>query len=155
MENKTGESKKVYIYYATVDNLLPEYATTTTLYIPLALQGTDEIWYKVVGFGGGTFSGCNNLVNVIIEEGFTSLPSSLFQGCKNLKSVIIPNTVTEIGDPAFAYCTGLSRLDIPSSVISIQKSHLRILNMYIITDQQAILIDGSISIKLNKRNCTT
>ena len=49
----------------------------------------------------------------------TSIGSAAFSGCRNLISIVIPNTITEIGSYAFAYCTGLTTIEIPNSVTEI------------------------------------
>lgn len=59
------------------------------------------------------------LTEVVIPEGITSISDSAFQGCYTLKSVIIPNSVTLIGDRAFQSCSELISVNIPNSVTNI------------------------------------
>ena len=59
--------------------------------------------------------------NVIIGEGITTVGEMTFCNFQNLTSVSIPSTVTEIGSSAFAYCTNLTSVDIPSGVTVIGK----------------------------------
>ena len=64
----------------------------------------------------------NNLTEVIIESGVTSIGEYAFRYCAGLTSITIPNSVTSIGDHAFSVCTGLTSITIPDSVTSIGNS---------------------------------
>jgi len=57
-----------------------------------------------------------NIQNVIIESGVTSVGSAAFLNCTNLVSVSIPNTVTRIGWNAFEKCSSLASIVIPNQV---------------------------------------
>ena len=59
------------------------------------------------------------VLDLVIPEGATSIGDFAFEGCTNLASVTIPNSVTSIGDYAFDGCTGLTSIDVPNSVTSI------------------------------------
>ena len=50
------------------------------------------------------FSYRNNITNVVIESGVTTIGKGAFYSCNNLESVSIPATVTSIGEEAFAEC---------------------------------------------------
>ena len=63
--------------------------------------------------------GKNQVKNVSIENGATSIGAHAFNRCTNLISVTIPNSVTSIGLSAFAYCRSLTSITIPNSVTSI------------------------------------
>jgi hypothetical protein len=73
---------------------------------------------KVTVFDG-SFSDCDSLTNVTIQDGVTFISDDAFSGCDNLTNVIIPNTVIGIGWRSFKDCNKLKRIGIPHSVISI------------------------------------
>ena len=73
----------------------------------------------VTSIGSSAFSRCAGLTSVTIPSGVTSIGSSAFSGCIGLTSVTIPGSVTSIGSSAFSVCTGLASVTIPSSVTSI------------------------------------
>ena len=58
------------------------------------------------------------VTDIVIPDGVTSIGDYVFYCCSGLTSVEIPNSVTSIGDGAFAYCHGLTT-EIPNSVTSI------------------------------------
>ena len=60
-----------------------------------------------------------NIKNVVINEGITSIGVQAFRGCENLASVTIPNSVTAIEGGAFANCESLASVTIPNSVTAI------------------------------------
>ncbi|MBQ7900433.1 MAG: leucine-rich repeat domain-containing protein [Clostridia bacterium] len=62
----------------------------------------------------------NKIVNLVIEEGITTIGKRGFCNLKNLKSVSIPSSVTAIQMRAFEYCTGLESITIPGTVSSLQ-----------------------------------
>ena len=45
-----------------------------------------------------------NIWNVIIENGVTSIGNNAFYECSNLTDISISNSVTTIGEAAFAFC---------------------------------------------------
>jgi len=78
--------------------------TSSTYYIPASL--------KSVTITGGNilycaFYNCNNLTNITLSDGVTSIGNNAFYGCKSLASITIPDSVTSIGSYAFEYCTSL------------------------------------------------
>lgn len=62
-----------------------------------------------------------NIWNVIIENGVTSIGNNAFYECSNLTDISISNSVTTIGEAAFAFCIGLTNINIPNSVKSINR----------------------------------
>ena len=61
----------------------------------------------------------NSIVNVIIEDGVTSIGNYAFSRCEKIVSVTIPATVRKIGVSAFQYCNGLTAVSIPAGVTEI------------------------------------
>ena len=57
--------------------------------------------------------------DLVIPDGITSIENFGFNGCEGLTSLSIPNSVTSIGRLAFCNCSGLLSLTIPESVTSI------------------------------------
>lgn len=56
---------------------------------------------------GNTFSGCKNLVSVVIQNGVTIIDVEAFYGCGNLTSIDIPSSVSIIRFFAFYGCHNL------------------------------------------------
>ena len=60
-----------------------------------------------------------NIENIIIKDGVTSIGDLAFMGCSKLTSITIPTSVTSIGYDALSYCYALTSITIPNSVTSI------------------------------------
>ena len=73
----------------------------------------------VTSIGSGAFLECTRLKSVTIPESVTSIGSGAFQGCSSLTSVTIPESVTSIGNGAFSDCSSLTSVTIPEGVTSI------------------------------------
>lgn len=56
------------------------------------------------------FDECNNLVNVTLSEGITSLGGQAFHSCLSLESIAIPRSVTSIGYVCFSGCVNLKEI---------------------------------------------
>ena len=57
--------------------------------------------------------------DLVVPDGVTSIGNEVFYGCSGLTSVTIPGSVTGIGDRAFFGCDGLISVAIPCSLTSI------------------------------------
>ena len=85
-------------------------------------------WFRIVFntsrsnplcFAKHLFLNNNEISNLIIPDGVTSIGNYALYCCSSLTSVTIPNSVTTIGDDAFYECSGLTSVNIPNSVTSI------------------------------------
>ncbi|MDE6773642.1 MAG: leucine-rich repeat domain-containing protein, partial [Treponemataceae bacterium] len=54
-----------------------------------------------------------DMTDLVIPDGVTSIGNGAFRGCANLTSVTIPAGVKTIGDSAFRECSGLTEVTIP------------------------------------------
>lgn len=61
---------------------------------------------------------------VSIPDGVTSIGGGAFSDCTSMTDVIIPNSVTSIGEHAFQRCSSLTKVIIPASVTNIEKGAL-------------------------------
>ena len=67
-----------------------------------------------------TFYNCVGLTSVSIPEGVTTINQSAFSGCTNLSTITIPNSVTTIWNNAFERCVGLTKIYLGSNIQEIQ-----------------------------------
>ena len=74
---------------------------------------------------GNSYPWDNNITEVVIGSGVTSIGDYAFTWCSQLKDIEIPATVTSIGNYAFAWCSQLKDIKIPASVISIGEGTFR------------------------------
>ena len=65
--------------------------------------------------GGGFFSGCSNINNVVFGEGVTFIRNSLCYNRKTIKNISLPSTLKRIGEHSFAY-TGLDSVTLPEGL---------------------------------------
>ncbi len=65
------------------------------------------------------FHNCENLEEIALPNGLTSIGENAFEYCKTLSSVIIGSNVTSIGNYAFRSCSALTSINIPSGVMEI------------------------------------
>lgn len=72
--------------------------------------------YDVKTIGYHAFSNCQNLQDVTLPDGVTTIVEAAFKGCKNLKNVVLPKSVTSLGWSTFAECTSLTSIVIPDGV---------------------------------------
>lgn len=74
----------------------------------------------VTTIGKLAFYACNNLTSVTIPNSVTNIGESSFQECGNLKSVSIPNGVTVIKYHTFYHCGKLTTVIFPNSVTCLE-----------------------------------
>lgn len=73
----------------------------------------------VTSIGYWAFEDCSSLTSITIPEGVTSIGSAAFDGCSSLSSITIPEGVTSMGDSAFSGCSSLTSVRIPDGVTKI------------------------------------
>lgn len=66
------------------------------------------------------FNGCVNLEKVTLPSSLTDIGSYAFQSCSKIEEITIPENVTQIGIRAFESCTSLKQVTIPQSVVYIR-----------------------------------
>ena len=52
------------------------------------------------------------LTNLVVPEGITTIPARAFYGCTGLTNITLPSSLNIIGDYAFSGCTGLTKVDL-------------------------------------------
>ncbi len=90
--------------------------------------GTLEQWCKI-SFSSSASNPCScakklciqgqEIKDLVIPDGVTSIGYDAFYGCAGIASVTIPGSVTSIGNCAFYGCAGIASVTIPGSVTSI------------------------------------
>lgn len=87
-----------------------------------------ESWCKIVFYGDlanplyyahHLYLNDEEIINLVIPDGVTSIGEGAFRECSNLATVTIANSVTNIGNEAFYRCNGLTTVTIPNNVSSI------------------------------------
>ena len=73
----------------------------------------------VTSIGDHAFWGCTGLTSVTFPGSVTSLGEGSFDSCSNLTSINIPGTVTDIGIWTFYNCVGLTTVTLGEGVASI------------------------------------
>ena len=98
----------------------------------LEYKGTIDQWLSI-DFGSTWMTDSSHtfivngeeLTNLVVPEGVTSIGDSAFYGCSGLTSITLPSSLTSIGDRAFRYCSGITSITLPSSLTSIGNSAFR------------------------------
>ena len=90
-----------------------------------AVQKKDNVKKVVIEDGvtsieSSVFEGCTGLTSITIPGGVTSIGYAAFSGCSSLTSITSPDGVTNIGSFAFDGCSSLTSITIPDSVTSIR-----------------------------------
>lgn len=68
----------------------------------------------------GWFSSVDQIEEIIVEDGITTVGDYAFDGCENVLKVTLPSGLTSIGKFAFRYCESLAEIRIPQSVAAIR-----------------------------------
>ena len=77
---------------------------------------------STANIGEYTFSGCNALKEVIIQEGTETIGNSAFRNITALEKITIEEGLTTINEYAFSGCTALQSISLPESLTSLGSS---------------------------------
>lgn len=69
--------------------------------------------------------GVDDIKEIVIQEGVTSIGNMAFLGCTNMVNVSFPKTITSIEDAAFSLCTSLENVTLPDGITYIPKRIFR------------------------------
>ncbi len=104
------------IYFDTQTGMITECDDeVTAVNIPATIDGV-----KVTGIDTYAFHGCDNLKDVTLPDGLTTIGDHAFFMCGSLTDIKIPNSVTMIDSYAFYACKSLKNIAIPGSVTTIR-----------------------------------
>lgn len=108
--------------YRLVDNTTEDVVEVTSggnvsgkVTIPEKVNDTAGKPYTVVGIGNGSFSGENDITEVVLPETIRSIGDNAFSSCSKLTDINLPEALTEIGSEAF-YGANLSSIVVPGGV---------------------------------------
>ena len=73
----------------------------------------------ITSLGHRAFCNCGNLISAEIADSVTSIGSQAFSGCSSLTSITIPDSVTKIAQFTFSGCNRLTEVSFPESITSI------------------------------------
>ncbi|KAL7526825.1 hypothetical protein ACHAXR_001669 [Thalassiosira sp. AJA248-18] len=73
----------------------------------------------VTEVGEETFSGCDELKEVELNEGLLKIGIRAFSGCESLDSIRFPSTITEVGEEAFSSCDRLKEVELNEGLLKI------------------------------------
>ena len=85
----------------------------------LTIHCPDSAFAEDPSYGAATFCDCWYLTEVILPDGWKTIPSYMFAGDTRLTTVNIPSTVTKIGYKAFYKCTQLPSVTLPEGLTDI------------------------------------
>ena len=79
----------------------------------------------VTSIGNYAFTDCSSVTSVTLPSSLTSIGENAFTSCEGLTSIALPGNLTSIGSRAFVSCERLTNITIPSSVTNIGKGAFR------------------------------
>ena len=97
------------MYDLSEDEMAPWYQYKDQIYDLVLPEGLTSI-------GVGAFEGCCYLMKVEIPEGVTRIGAGAFYECSSITKLTIPDSVTSIEDYAFYFCNGLRSPRLPKNL---------------------------------------
>ncbi len=91
-------------------------------WLNISFENHDSLPQWQNAYGGCTYfldDNGNEITDIVIDDGITSIGCLNFANARNLKSVIIPDSVTIIDYYAFYFCNNLTSIVIGDNVVSI------------------------------------
>lgn len=79
---------------------------------------------RVVSIGAHAFDNCDDLTEISLPSGLTSIENSAFSSCDSLIKVSLPSGVTSIGAQAFDLCGNLKEINLPPDLTSIEELYV-------------------------------
>ncbi len=76
---------------------------------------------SLINVDGNPFKNCDELKEVIFEDGISQITNGLFSYCTGIEEIVIPDTVTEIGAAAFGSCHNLYNVKLNSGLKRIDR----------------------------------
>ena len=103
-------------------NLANDISTLHKILVNSNLTSTDQILQSLSYVPAFFFKGFDDLRNITLPNGVTSIGENAFYDCSNLINLTLSNNITSIGYSAFAWCTNLTNIILPDSLTSISDS---------------------------------
>ena len=98
-------------YFSVDENgVLYNKSKTTMLFAPNTLSGSYTVNESVTTIGGGAFSNCTEITEMILPEGLKNINSNAFENCTGLKNITIPANVSQMLPDIFKGCTKLTKI---------------------------------------------
>lgn len=108
-------------FYALAEPINWEYDSLTKT---LVISGSGDMEDYSNGYSQPWYKYIDEIENVIIEDGITSVGAYSFSGATNLINVNIPNSVSSINDYAFSSCSSLEELTFGENISYIADSSM-------------------------------
>ena len=88
----------------------------TLISVPSTTTGEAKLPDGITEIGGGAFSGCDKITEVVVPEGVDSIGTDVFEGCDNLTSVVLPSTLDNVPKDIFDGLDNLNKVVHPDNL---------------------------------------
>ena len=88
----------------------------------LIISGRGEIIDFEKSDDRGYFDNINEIKNVVVEPGVTSIGRLTFDRCNNIETILLPDGLRKIGEGAFYECKKLKEVNLPESLEELGES---------------------------------